>query len=94
MLFVYGCLFRRYWGGWFKPNPIVKRILAFLVPFVYIFCSTHNSYIALSVSTVIFLAFLNSFHGEGMRMGRGGKPSLLNCILIMGGSYSFYLAVS
>lgn len=94
ILTIISLLFRRYWGGWFKPNPIIKRILAFLLPFCQLFFMTRNSYIALFVSIVILLAFLNNFHGEGMRMGRGGKPSLLNCILIMGGSYGAYMTIA
>lgn len=87
-----GALFRRWWGGWFHPKHWVKLPLGFVLPFYYSFYASGDWHVAGIISFFSGLAFLNTFHGEGMNMGRNYPtgPSTKDCILIMGGSYSIY----
>lgn len=84
-----GALTRRWWGGWLNPAHLVKLLVVFILATLISFLSGFGWY-SIANGSIILLAFMNTFHGEGMNMGRTSTASFWACVGIMGGSYSFY----
>lgn len=91
---VLGAIFRRWWGGWLSPNSTLKRIVGFILPFVFTWIITKNSYAALWVAVCIEGLWLNSFNSEGFDMGRNQSKPLWYCIAVMGGTNGAYTAMA
>ena len=84
-----GMIVRRWWGGWLSPAHWTKISVVFVLSSLVSLASDFQWFSLLN-GLIVTLAFLNSFHGEGMNMGRTPTASFWECVGIMGGSYSFY----
>ena len=92
---IVGGFFRRWWGGWGDSRHWVDILIAFSLGTISGFLHTGNLFAAPVYGLVICLAFLNTFHGEGMGMGFSDHDKEIGrktwmCALIMGGSYGAY----
>lgn len=84
---VSGAIFRRWWGGWFHPNGLLKRVLGFILPLAVCFVVLGNSYLALALAAIILFGWLMPYHGYGIGMGSNPDHPLWACLLVMGLQY-------
>ena len=82
-----GALFRRWWGGWFSPNAILKRIIGFLLPLIVCFYVFGLSWLCLIIPSFILFGWLMPFHGYGIGMGSFPDHPLWACIVVMLAQY-------
>jgi len=84
---IIGGLFRRYWGGWYQPNGILKRVMLVMIAVLTCYLRFGMSWIVLAIAPFIVFGFLMPKHGYGISMGRYEPHPLWACITVMTAQY-------
>lgn len=84
---VIGALERRWWGGWFAPNSLLKRGVVLFSSFGSAWFTYGELWPALVASIVTVFCFLMPKHGWAMEMGRNPERPLWKCITVMSLQY-------